>query len=364
MDLWKIFSTINTSNDVKILTYIEGSIKVWVCLKTSFLEQFKSKRLFTEDPIKDPRRWGDKLTIGDTVVRGWRCYTFVVDDIEDLCDNTYFRTGIYSILKALGVSDDEIKKMFTFEDDKEGDNDNIDDTDITFEIETDDNDDEVVLDLTKDDDFEIVEPESSTSIETDSQVYHYQDFVKDVIYEELNNLAKQKKNLRVLDLAPHAPVMVYKSSRIFVEVPKDIDFFIYLNDIVQDTSKPRYDAVVASRILEHIRIREIDYFIYLLRCALKKDGLLYVICPDMDITAAEIINTTNDKEGFDWKKFMRLNFEIFNEGNHIYDYHKTWTNYPVLKRLLSDEGFEIVTAKYVYIDTDLVPQIFIKAKAV
>jgi predicted SAM-dependent methyltransferase len=134
----------------------------------------------------------------------------------------------------------------------------------------------------------------------------------------------------------------------------DID----LNDWVDDhlnSDGEQFDLVIASRVLEHLPMRNIDYYLYNLYNIMKKDALLIVTVPDMPPIIIKLMDAY-EKETIDYFLINRLNFELFGEGEHHWDFHKTFTDDLSMKHILEREKlFRIEEINHVYIETDIVP---------
>ena len=149
----------------------------------------------------------------------------------------------------------------------------------------------------------------------------------------------------------------------------NFDFFDILDGMIKETTSDfkysRYDIIIASRILEHIEFRKLDWFIALLSYNMKPNGLLHVIVPDMSKAAEEIFQLM-EQPVIDSFKLQRLNFEIFNEGSKAWDRHATWTDRATIKYYLEREGlFKVEAMQSIYLDgsKDVVsPNIHVIAK--
>jgi len=170
-------------------------------------------------------------------------------------------------------------------------------------------------------------------------------------------------------LAPDAPLnLTYMGKMEFYDsfryrkcdiIVPTTDFFEFFDQYKKKTYANLFDAVVALRVLEHIEVRRIDWFVYQLASLMRPGARLIAVVPNM----WEIANQIRDLEqgSFDWFKFCRLNYEILSEGSHVYDRHAVWTDELSMKRILTQEGlFEIDIIEDCYIDTDL-PELYVEA---
>jgi predicted SAM-dependent methyltransferase len=184
----------------------------------------------------------------------------------------------------------------------------------------------------------------------------------DYTYELLRNYGHSNENILVL--CPRFVVSTHVSykrdekrfaCRKAVETnDPDIDLNNWLVDYISNNDT-RFDLVIASRVLEHLPMRNIDYYLYNIYNIMKKDGLLIVTVPDMQLIF-ERLREEYQKERPNWFLINRLNFELFGEGEHQWDFHKTFTTEISMENILEREKlFEVKDVVYTYIETDLVP---------
>jgi len=196
-----------------------------------------------------------------------------------------------------------------------------------------------------------------------NKVYPYPEATKRLL-NRLNDTSDY-----ILMLAPDAPLnLTYMGKMEFYDsfryrkcdiIVPTTDFFEFFDQYKKKTYANLFDAVVALRVLEHIEVRRIDWFVYQLASLMRPGARLIAVVPNM----WEIANQIRDLEqgSFDWFKFCRLNYEILSEGSHVYDRHAVWTDELSMKRILTQEGlFEIDIIEDCYIDTDL-PELYVEA---
>jgi len=196
-----------------------------------------------------------------------------------------------------------------------------------------------------------------------NKVYPYPEATKRLL-NRLNSTSEY-----ILMLAPDAPLnLTYMGKMEFYDsfryrkcdiIVPTTDFFEFFDQYKKKTYANLFDAVVALRVLEHIEVRRIDWFIYQLASLMRPGARLIAVVPNM----WEIANQIRDLEqgSFDWFKFCRLNYEILSEGSHVYDRHAVWTDELSMKRILTQEGlFEVDIIEDCYIDTDL-PELYVEA---
>jgi len=173
----------------------------------------------------------------------------------------------------------------------------------------------------------------------------------------------------ILMLAPDAPLNLtyigqtesyncFRYRKCEIVVPT-IDFFDFFDQYKKKSYANLFDAVIALRVLEHIEVRRIDWFVYQLASIMKSGARLVIVVPNMWEIAKQIREL--EQGDFDWFKFCRLNYEILSEGNHVYDRHAVWTDELSIKRILTQEGlFEVDITEECYIDTKL-PELYVEA---
>jgi len=136
---------------------------------------------------------------------------------------------------------------------------------------------------------------------------------------------------------------------------KNEDIVDFCERIKADYDFKQVDLVIMSRVLEHIPLRDLDYYLYSIHSIMKKDAKLICIVPDMREVTNELKNID---ENFDYFKLLRLNLELFSEGNNVWDRHCTWTDIYTMKLYLEREHL-FRTDIWNYIDnlnTDLMPK--------
>ena len=125
----------------------------------------------------------------------------------------------------------------------------------------------------------------------------------------------------------------------------------------RDTDKftDLFDVVIASRIFEHIPIRNIDWYLCCLYSVMKQNGKLICVVPDMS-KVAEALDEEFSKPVKDQFKIHRLHFELFSEGPSIWDRHACWMTPNSIKYFLEMEGlFTVQEMINVRIDSDIIP---------
>jgi predicted SAM-dependent methyltransferase len=133
-----------------------------------------------------------------------------------------------------------------------------------------------------------------------------------------------------------------------------IDLNEWLIKSLRDNGR-QFDLVIASRVLEHLPMRNIDYYLYNIYNVMKKDGLFISIIPDMN-EILYLLNNEYTSPNPDWFLINRLNFELFGEGEHHWDFHKTFTTELSMRYILERERLFIVDkVNKINIETDIVP---------
>jgi hypothetical protein len=58
----------------------------------------------------------------------------------------------------------------------------------------------------------------------------------------------------------------------------------------------------------------------------------------------------------DWFLINRFNFELFSNGEHKFDFHKTYTNKKIMRKIIEKEQFfKIEKFETMYIENKIVP---------
>jgi len=149
----------------------------------------------------------------------------------------------------------------------------------------------------------------------------------------------------------------------FIVIPSR-DFFDWLNDYKKCVARKPFDVCIALRILEHIPLRQLDYLIYSLANVIKSGGILHAVVPDMTNCVKQLLTELRE-ETVDWFNVLRLNIEIFSEGDHVYDRHATFTCEELMQKLLTKEGlFTIKSISQIKLDTPITPELYIVAERV
>ena len=133
------------------------------------------------------------------------------------------------------------------------------------------------------------------------------------------------------------------------KLPED---FSDLNDL---KNEKLFDLVIASRVLEHIPVRNVDYFIYNIYEVMKLGGILVCVVPDMPAVARALEEECNQIH-FDHFGFMRLNFELLSEGPHVFDRHAFWTSERSMEIFMGQEDlFTHQKTNRISIDSTVTP---------
>jgi hypothetical protein len=128
----------------------------------------------------------------------------------------------------------------------------------------------------------------------------------------------------------------------------------YFDSLPKLRSQYIFSSIFASRVLEHIPQRELDYFLYLLRTMLKTGAKGIFVVPNFPRILREIEKAARRKQDF---LLQRLTFELFNEGTHIFDYHKSYWDVNVTYHYFERENLFKVTwlSDQLYLDSNIVP---------
>ena len=120
------------------------------------------------------------------------------------------------------------------------------------------------------------------------------------------------------------------------------------------------DLVIMSRVLEHLPVRNVDWYLYNIATIMKPNSPLICVVPDMFSTAMELRNEflpkQDNKIAPDYFRANRLTYELLSEGNDVWWRHSLWTDENSVKYYLELEGlFEVQEINKVRLDTDIVP---------
>lgn len=124
-----------------------------------------------------------------------------------------------------------------------------------------------------------------------------------------------------------------------------------------------YDHVIMSRVLEHLPVRNVDWYLYNIATMMKPNATLHVIVPDMAASAKQLeLEFKKDKP--DYFKTNRLTYELFSEGNAVWWRHSLWTDINSTPYYLTLENlFRIMSVDRIRLDTDMVPEeLYFKAQ--
>lgn len=138
----------------------------------------------------------------------------------------------------------------------------------------------------------------------------------------------------------------------------------YRKTAIHETSY-LFDLVLCSRVLEHIPIRQIDWYLLELYNIMKEGATFVCVVPDM-CRAVELMEQelARDNGPRDFV-FNRINYELFSEGDDIRDRHATWTSKASMKHLLERENlFRIDSIESVYIGDLRFPQLEVRASRI
>ena len=116
------------------------------------------------------------------------------------------------------------------------------------------------------------------------------------------------------------------------------------------------DLVIMSRVLEHIPVRQLDWYLYNIYTIMAPDSKLICVVPNMHACFRKLREEFREEKP---NQFLinRLQYEILSEGPNVWDRHAAYTDRYSIKYYLEAEGlFKIQKIKGVRIDTDMIPQ--------
>jgi len=147
-----------------------------------------------------------------------------------------------------------------------------------------------------------------------------------------------------------------------VVVPdSDKDFCEWMMAYRKGESFVQASFCILSRVLEHVEVKKVDWFLYNLYTLLRKDAEVIITVPDCPRTAADL-EKEFQTESPDLFKIYRMTFELFSEGANVWDRHALWCSKAAVKFYLEKEGlFKFKGVKPVQIDTPLVTELEISA---
>ena len=141
-----------------------------------------------------------------------------------------------------------------------------------------------------------------------------------------------------------------------IDIINGIDIVDYITDRKMKRDFVQYNSVFVSRVIEHIPIRVVDWYIVNLYQVMNKNAKLFAIVPDMDLVTDEIRKEWNNPN-IDIFKIHRLNHEMFNEGNNIWDRHCFYTCLKSMTYMFEKEGlFKCESYEYIDVDSNTVPK--------
>jgi predicted SAM-dependent methyltransferase len=140
-----------------------------------------------------------------------------------------------------------------------------------------------------------------------------------------------------------------------VDVIQGIDIVDYISKRKLEDEFRRYSNVFASRVIEHIPIRNLDWYIFNIYQVMQKDGKFIIIVPNMTEVCKELEKEWNS-DNIDLFRINRLNHELFSEGPNVWDRHCLFTNEKSIKYMFEKEGlFKLDTCTRIKLDSNIVP---------
>lgn len=179
--------------------------------------------------------------------------------------------------------------------------------------------------------------------------------------ERTNQLIKEEfdenesKNILIVG-AEYRPDAMFLNTNIIVP-EKGYELSEWISDYRNSENCELFDTVILSRVLEHIQPRDADWILYQLYTIMKENAKLIVIVPDMIEVTKQLIEEEN-KNNPDEYKILRLNLELFSEGEDVFDRHAFFTTKKSVIRMLEKEKLFKVNMDeidLIDIDSSLVP---------
>lgn len=116
------------------------------------------------------------------------------------------------------------------------------------------------------------------------------------------------------------------------------------------------DLVLMSRVLEHLQVRNVDWYLYNISTIMAKDSYLICVVPDM-WAVSKALNSEFYKSKVNKFKTDRLTYELLSEGSNVWWRHSLWTDVNSIKYYLEIEKlFTVREINKIRLDTGLVPE--------
>jgi len=153
---------------------------------------------------------------------------------------------------------------------------------------------------------------------------------------------------------PHSEFLFLKNST-FIP-PEGEDIIKYIEEFRGSDKFRLFDYVIMSRVLEHLEIRNLDWYLFNIYTIMKNGSKLICTVPDMKYVSNFLIDQfekyKNKDSEFSESKIKRFNYELFSEGKDIMFRHSTWTDENSMKYYLESEGlFKVKETNNVIIDS-------------
>ena len=159
-------------------------------------------------------------------------------------------------------------------------------------------------------------------------------------------------NLRILIIGAGYKL---KSSNSVIQHDPTKDIADWICEYRSSENFEPFDVIIASRVLEHIEARKIDWYICCMYSILDPKGILHCVVPDM----SEVVEKLKEEFTYPRKdlfKINRLHFELFSEGPNIWDRHSCWMDKNSIQYYLETEGlFKVQSINKIRIDSNIVP---------
>jgi len=116
------------------------------------------------------------------------------------------------------------------------------------------------------------------------------------------------------------------------------------------------DLVIMSRVLEHLPLRWVDWHLFNLYTVMGSNSKLICVIPDMPKVAQELEEEFKKSKGEPSFRMTRLTFELFSEGEDVWDRHCLWTSESSVRYYLEREKlFKVKGIRRVTMDSSIVP---------
>ncbi|MEM3827995.1 MAG: hypothetical protein QXP36_02095 [Conexivisphaerales archaeon] len=120
----------------------------------------------------------------------------------------------------------------------------------------------------------------------------------------------------------------------YVDVPTE-DFFVFFKKYKEDPQHYPYTFVYVSRVLEHIEVDNLEFFVFELSNIMQEGGRIYTLTPRMDVLYKHMLTQDISVGSFEFRKMC---YEIYGGTGDARNYHKWYTTEKTIKELFTIEN--------------------------